>query len=116
MTTENTTSTKLDHLEAVKQALLDSATFSQNNGLMAEETVKVDLHLDHASKSSTLTYSGPEGTFKVKYDPQKQQATADVDFHTGKYKATVTKDSIQTKGVSPVYHRLWGTLHKAFHP
>ncbi len=103
-----------NNLEAVKTAMQRFAKHCSENSLMDREKVDIDLHLEDASKVSTISYESPEGSFSIKYNPKKKTASAKVDWMTGAFKSTVTEDAVKTKGDDPVYHNRWGILHSAF--
>ena len=106
--------TKPDKIEKVKEALVNSVEYQNNNSLNDAEELKCSVNLDDTSKISQVSYKGPEGKFTVKYDPKTDTATANVNFNTGSFKSTVTKESCEAKGVDPVFHHLWGIFHSAF--
>ena len=108
-----TTNTQ-DSLEKVKQAMQDFSTQVSKESFMDAEHVSQHLNLDDPVKKSTISYEGPEGSFKITYDPQKGEATAKVDWITGKFTSRVTAAGCESKGDSPVYHPRWGILGKAF--
>lgn len=107
-------STKIDKLDVVRQALAQGDKYSKENSTMATESIECNVDTDSKTKVSTVRYSGPDGKFTIKYNPGKGQATADVDFVTGRFRSTVTSDSCKTKGQDPVYHPFWGVFRNAF--
>lgn len=107
-------SSKIDKLEAVRQALVRCEQFTRENSTMATEKIECNVDVNSQTKVSTIRYEGPDGKFTVKYNPGKKNATADANFITGRFRATVTEDTCTTKGVEPVYHPFWGVLHEAF--
>lgn len=101
-------------IEKVHDALKKCKEFCEQNSLNDSETMKINIHPDGVNKISVVEYSSPEGTFTVKYNPTKNQATAVVNFMTGSFRSTVTEDGCKFKGDDPVYHKHWGIFHGAF--
>lgn len=102
---------KESKLSQVEQSFENCKKYLKENSISDEETIDVKDGV-----ISKVEYKGPNGTFTIKYNKQKGQATADVRFDTGTFRSTVNDNKVDSKGSDPVYHPLWGIFHRAFNP
>ncbi len=101
------------NMEAVKDAMVAYEKFCKENTMMGAEIASIKINGDN--KPSTIKYDSPDGTFTIKYNPIKKEATATAEFVTGSYKSVVTEDGVKEKGTAPVYHPHFGVFYHAFH-
>ena len=101
-------------LDCVYQCFGELFDASFTMSMTSDESINVKCSQRDSSKPSTANYRGPDGRFTVTFNPETRTATALADFATGKFKSTVTENSITMSGVSPVYNKWWGFFHDAF--
>jgi hypothetical protein len=100
-----------NRIDNVNKAIQNYVNYLKDNSQNSDEAIKIRLN---GARGSSVSYSGPDGSFTVKVDAAGNEASANVHFTTGNFKATVTEDTCTAKGVSPVFHRHWGKFHDAF--